>query len=370
MICSFREPGSTPGHSLGVARSRRPSFAGARAFTLIELLIVIAIIGILIALLLPAVQQAREASRRIQCASNIKQLALALQNYETTHKKLPAAGKYAMPSDEIVYFHSGYWRVDIRSGTNHSWVVSLLPFMEEQDLYDQFDFKIHVAQNPSNPQAEQPPTLLCPSDSPRGRFYQYDYSHYPGVNSLFGKANYAAYSNPFHVDSWFFSGAIWLYGLRTQDIEDGRSTTLVFAEIRTRDPRHDQRGAWALPWCGSTLLSFDFHPDLEAMAGGKDEPPGPYNPNPESLGLTQFPNSINADVLYQCWDPAPAQFEGMPCNSSVSGYVSAAPRSFHGDGANVAFLDGHVAFLPNNIDEYAMMYMVNVADAELISERY
>jgi prepilin-type processing-associated H-X9-DG protein len=60
----------------------------------------------------------------------------------------------------------------------------------------------------------------------------------------------------------------------------------------------------------------------------------------------------------------------MPCNSSVDGYISAAPRSQHGPGANVAFLDGHVAFLPNDVDEYAMMYMVNTADAELIHERH
>jgi prepilin-type N-terminal cleavage/methylation domain-containing protein/prepilin-type processing-associated H-X9-DG protein len=362
-------------HLLGYPRRRHDGAwireSPRHAFTLVELLVVIAVIGILVALLLPAVQQAREAGRRIQCASNIKQLALALQNYETIHKRLPAAGNYAPPGPDIVYYQAAYWRVDIRSGNNQSWVVTLLPYLEEQPLFDQFDLKTHVTENPKNPQMEQPASLLCPSDSPRGRFYEYAYTGRSYPKALFGKANYAAYSNPFHVDSWFYSGAIWLYGLRSQDIEDGWASTLVFGEIRTRESLNDQRGAWALPWCGSSLLSFDFHPELEFMKDiTKDDKPDPYEPNPESLGLTQYPNSINADVLYQCYDPAEAQFEGMPCNSSVDGYISAAPRSQHGPGANVAFLDGHVAFLPNDVDEYAMMYMVNTADAELIHERH
>ena len=88
-------------------------------FTLVELLVVIAIIGVLVALLLPAVQAAREAARRMSCQNNIKQLSLALHNYESVHSTLPPAG------------------ID----TNQmSWTVLLLPFFEQQSLYDQFNF--------------------------------------------------------------------------------------------------------------------------------------------------------------------------------------------------------------------------------------
>jgi prepilin-type processing-associated H-X9-DG protein len=211
--------------------------------------------------------------------------------------------------------------------------------------------------------------LLCPSDGARGRTFE-TLDDPTAQTVQFGKTNYAAFANPFHVDSWFYSGAIWLYGRRLEQIKDGMSKTLVFAEIRTRDHAGDQRGAWALPWCGSSLLSFDFHPQLDERTVGKDSPPGQYEPSPRSLGQTQYPNSINPDVLYECPESEEAQFEKLPCNTQFFGYISAAPRSQHVGGVNAAFLDGHVGFLPDDIDEYAMLYMVNTADGEVISENY
>ena len=94
-----------------------------RAFTLIELLVVIAIIAVLIALLLPAVQQAREAARVTQCRNNLKQLGLALHNYESLHRHFPA-GSLRSPQ--------GWY--------GHSWLAAILPFMEQGNLYKQFDF--------------------------------------------------------------------------------------------------------------------------------------------------------------------------------------------------------------------------------------
>jgi prepilin-type processing-associated H-X9-DG protein len=331
-------------------------------------LVVIAIIGILVSLLLPAIQQAREASRRAQCASNLKQLALALENYSSTNGRLPAAGTYA-PPEEAVYFSFAYWRVDLKSGTNHSWVVSLLPFLEEQPLFDRFDLKQKVTRNVLNPQEAQPPMLLCPSDGAQGRYFEL-LDEERGYKARFGNTNYAAYANPYHIDSWFYSGAIWLYGRKLRQVTDGTSSTLVFAEIRTRDHVGDQRGAWALPWSGSSLLSFDFHPEAQGDTESKDAPPGAYEPWPQSLGQTQYPNSLNADVLYECPEPEAAQFEAMACNTEYQGYISSAPRSQHIGGVNAAFLDGHVGFLPNDIDEYAMLYMVNTSDGEIISEKY
>jgi prepilin-type N-terminal cleavage/methylation domain-containing protein/prepilin-type processing-associated H-X9-DG protein len=110
---------------------------GRRAFTLIELLIVIAIIGVLVGLLLPAVQAAREASRRISCTNQLKQLGLALHNYESSQRQLPAGylsyDRYAaMGSLPVEDFDPVTW--DAAPGWG--WGVAVLPFLEHQSLYE------------------------------------------------------------------------------------------------------------------------------------------------------------------------------------------------------------------------------------------
>ncbi len=124
-------------------------------FTLVELLVVIAIIGILIALLLPAVQAAREAARRMQCSNNLKQIGLALHNYEGAHGALPfgSGGRINTPDYAV-------------AGT---WPAMLLPYLELKTVYDRFDFNLPM-NDPANAEAVESTigVLVCPSDSHSG----------------------------------------------------------------------------------------------------------------------------------------------------------------------------------------------------------
>jgi len=349
-------------------------------FTLVELLVVIAIIGVLISLLLPAVQAAREAARQIQCANNLKQLALATLNFESANGILPRSG-----NQEIAELDSRgtlYDSVDITAGIQSSWTVELLPFIELQNLFDAFDLTQSIFEQASDPQAQFVSGFACPSDESQGRFFV-DADLTQGKR--FAKANYAAYVSPYHIDlQLIYPGALITTGQPLKRVEDGASSTIIFSEVRTIDIEKDPRGAWALPWEGSTTLSFDMHHRCSSGLGLRFCPEERnYRANPISLGLTQTPNVNKTttlgsqlvkiqDTIQNCLRGSDhqneADLESMPCtNSEVAGYTSASPRSRHPGGVNVAYLDGHVDFVTNNVDEFSFAYRVSINDGQVDS---
>src|SRR3954463_7238058 len=115
------------------------SFGNRRyGFTLVELLVVIAIIGVLVALLLPAAQAARESARRAQCQNNIKNVALAVLTYESSHKTMPQGMTFPKALEADVG-HLSYFTAN--------WIIKILANLEEQPLYDSFDFKKRINDN-------------------------------------------------------------------------------------------------------------------------------------------------------------------------------------------------------------------------------
>lgn len=203
-----------------------------RAFTLVELLVVIAIIGVLVSLLLPAVQAAREASRRSSCGNNIKQLGIALHNYHDTHRKFPMAGFLTAPpvtSSTSLPYH-------------HTWLTALLPFMEQTALYDSTNMLLPAWTNPT-PQVivtREIPTIRCPSDG--GYTGPTSEHHNIGLTNYAGSEGYhwweTAYLDPGWGGNWTqlrkagdYSGLFTVNRLFDMaNIMDGTSNTVVVAE--------------------------------------------------------------------------------------------------------------------------------------------
>jgi prepilin-type processing-associated H-X9-DG protein len=339
-----------------------------------ELLVVIAIIGSLVAILLPAVQAARESSRRTQCANQIRQLALASLNYESTNKILPPSGDAQVVKDKDLPTVDIFYPLQ---GVQISWAVYLLPYIEQQRLAAMFDKSKQVFFQTGEPQATELPTFICPSDDASGRFLEHAALTH---GKRFAKGNYAVYTSPFHVDlQLLYRGAFVAGGQPLSAIEDGASNTIAFAEVRTLDEPSDERGAWALPWCGASLLAFDMHPlgwnATHDGSGAGDqyhaENHTGFIASAESVGETQSPNGQgpNADTLLLCTgvQQQAAKDALMPCLKwngvrGTHGYMSAAARSRHPGGVNSARVDGRVSFITDEIDEVTMAYLVSADD--------
>lgn len=348
-----------------LARNRaRIARCRSTAFTLVELLVVIAIIGILVALLLPAVQAAREAARRVSCQNNLKNLSLALLNYENQNKGLPPATDAPTPSTgqrlEIAQVEEGL-----------SWIVRILPLIEEQALFDQFDLAKSAFQQDSilRPESHQLPVTMCPSDTALNRFYTPRRTQF-----RFGKGNYAAYVGPEHVVCMrAYPGALINEKQPLARIVDGTSKTLMLSEVRTRDNESDPRGVWSAAWTGGSIISFDLHATSTGCPANATRNM-PYAPLPRTKWLADPlpPNSPvtsnNEDKISECPDPAGADLELMPCGADNGTWTAAAPRSLHVGGVNAAHVDGHLTWLADEIDVYLMARMVSINDGQVVRE--
>ncbi|MEM9352699.1 MAG: DUF1559 domain-containing protein [Planctomycetota bacterium] len=375
----------------------QPSRSLRRGFTLVELLVVIAIIGILVALLLPAIQAAREAARRLQCQNNVKNLALAVLNFENQAGGLPPAttaqrdvlGRAQLKVERVLVVAGS--EIDAGSGTQISWIVRILPQIEQQALFDQFDLDRSIMDQVDNsgggvntlafPHEAQPAVLLCPSDAAQGLFYRSDAQ---SNGRSFGKGNYAAYVGPEHIENMrVFRGALINEEQSLSQVTDGTSNSILHAEVRTRENELDQRGAWAIAWQGSSILSMDNHDSVDFTFGDPEAGevaaagyfPMDYNDSANSSQppplFPNYPSNLirNGDDMWECDSAAPAEadIEGMRCLQD-SGW-GAAPRSLHVGGVNASNLDGSVRFLRDEIDWQVMGLLICINDGQVVDEQ-
>ncbi len=298
-----------------------------RAFTLVELLVVIAIIGVLVGLLLPAVQSAREAARRMQCSNNLKQQGLAAHNYMDTHKSLPT-GEYLC-----------CW------GT---WMLQLLPFMEQGNLFNNYQYNGMMVDLPVGTRYGSAPNLpvtrtqlsafSCPSDTNTATstvisgvtFHNYVANHgnttlnrrtphgvtSTGTPNIYGNA-------PFR----FVGPNDKPQNIKLAEMSDGTSGTLLFSET-VQGVGGDLRGfAW---WNGGAHFSTYLAPNSKAPDVLENIAYCKGNPNPPYTG-------------YNPRNP--------PCEQPTTAFPSTiAARSRHIGGVQAAMCDGSVHFISNSIN--------------------
>ena len=296
-----------------------------RGFTLIELLVVIAIIAVLIGLLLPAVQKTREAAARAKCANNLKQIGLAMHNYQGAMGSFPPG------------FTSRTLTVNGDSlGPGWGWAAYLLPYLEQDGIRQRIDFSRDIA-DPYHAliRTTSIKGFLCPSDSPKGPTFtvvasdagtpicDVAFANYVGLGGIYEVTDYPDVNTGVLLRNSQF---------RFADITDGTSSTLMVSE---RQSKH----APMTTWTGAVTNSVN--PPLNA--GYDDEGPATL-------------------ILMNIGEPADKRTPNNPLDHVED------PCSFHIGGINALFCDGSVRFVRNSIDPVTWSGLGTRAGGEVLGD--
>ena len=341
-----------------------------RGFTLVELLVVIAIIGILVALLLPAIQAAREAARRSQCVNKMKQLGLAVLNYESARKLLP----YANTPNNTLPMRTGPCAGTVGGAgttnglTHHTVFTYILPYLEEQAVYDQIDFTLNWDSAVTNKKSttnlaatsRDIDVLLCPSTEGRPGMFTTDYNVIVRVDA-------PTYCTALDATAVSKRPTDKLTGMLTdtqnsiRKVSDGMSKTIMFVESAGR-PNHYTTGKTLknLMWEENTALKAGA--GLGGLTDFQWADGGAATTTTGSDGLfivwnrtEAGPGPIPTDIVTRC----PMATSVMNCDNYKGVY------SFHAGGCNIAFGDGSVQFVKDEVasDTFVSLITRGAGDA-------
>ena len=332
-----------------------PIVRKSRGFTLIELLVVIAIIAVLIALLLPAVQQAREAARRSSCKNNLKQMGLALHNYEETFKMFPAS------------------RINL-TGPNfqRTWITSCLPYLDQAPMYNRYNSSLNwydVANDPVTTTSLS--VMACPSSpgrvsSPTSALYSqltstvrtdtpaWGLSDYGSINAVRNGMNVASGGTSWGVKE--FDGGLGRgpNGVALGKIPDGLSNTMLVGEVAGRPMLYNFHKPAMNPKTGLAATGTEWVGDGWSWA--------------------DINNGFSIDGVGT---------NGIANNTSGSGTVTLAPGggtcfinctndsefySFHTGGVHTLMGDGAVRFLSENISGQTLVALGTRNRGDIVGE--
>jgi prepilin-type processing-associated H-X9-DG protein len=279
-----------------------------RALTLVELLVVFTIVGILAALMLPAVQATRSAARRLSCMNNLKQLGLGLHHYESAYHRLPCSSH-----DPEWISESGEW----------SWGARVLPFIEQNALHDRCDFDLWPAEEPNNQVVQTPlPIFRCPSEIAFRHQSTEVWDGYDRVKINLPNDNYAMNE---HLDLLHPDGSeCW----RFADITDGLSNTIMLGET-TPFAIPDESGSqwyWHVTWACS-------------ISGREGSIERDFWTTVDCTGITT--------PTEQEWN-----------------FLS----SYHQGGSHITLCDGSVRFISASIDVETLRRLANPNDGKTVSD--